>query len=464
MKRILILPAITSRMVIVSFLLAIVSSGYGQLQVTGNTDFITTGNVHLVLADMDFYSTGAMNVKGSTFHFTGSQNTNVGQGLDFFTFDNISVEKTTGKKIHLGATINVDGQVHFISGNIDLDDKYLHLGSTGSLIGESEISRATSSNYGLITANAVLNAPNAVNIGNLGAVITSAVNIGLVSITRMHNAIDIPATGGQSIFRSYEISPTINTNLNATLTFKYFDAELNGLNENNLVQFKRGNNFQFSDQGSTTRDAVNNNITKTGYSSFDKFTLANSSQGPLPVKIVGFSAQCQCKGSCIQLSWKTEMEQNSDRFDIQRSPNGTNWKKIGSVKAAGNSNTILSYQYNDQTLNAPSAYYRLAAYDLDNKLTYSPIVKAGCGQSAEFKVIPNPVTDIAKVTIGGNANSKGNIVLYNASGQQVMQQAITITSGINQYQVNMAALTKGIYTLVIVRPGEANETTKIIKQ
>jgi hypothetical protein len=63
-------------------------------------------------------------------------------------------------------------------------------------------------------------------------------------------------------FVIYNILPTNNTNLNATVRFKYFNGELNGLNENSLVFFKSNDGINWSVLGFTSRDTVTNFVEK----------------------------------------------------------------------------------------------------------------------------------------------------------------------------------------------------------
>ena len=430
-----------------------------QLKITAGTNLTTAGNVHIVLADMDFINNGILDATGSTLQFSGVGNSNI-LGNSIY-FQNITVNKPVGKQLNLLGTLYVNGQVNFMSGNIELNDKEILLGNTGSLVGESETSRATSNNYGLINATGILNAPNAVNLANLGIIITSPVNMGLVSITRNFDSQNLPTGGGKSIFRNFGIFPSVNAGLNATVTMKYFDAELNGLDENKLTQFGKDGYFVYSDRNFSARNAAANFVTQTGYDNFYQFTLGNALV-ILPVKLISFTAQCT--GNFIQLNWKTAMETNSDRFDIQRSDNRTSWQKIGSVKAKGNSTGITAYQYGDHALNAPSAFYRLAAVDLDGKIVYSPVVEAGCNKGRLFKVLPNPVTDVATILIGGSENSTGTLVLYNSAGQKIMQQEVALKGSSNQYQVNMTSFARGNYTMVLLQNGAVSQHITIIKQ
>ena len=60
--------------------------------------------------------------------------------------------------------------------------------------------------------------------------------MGETKITRKFNAVDV--AGVSSAYKNFNISPSINTHLNATLEMQYFKAELNDLDTNNLALWK----------------------------------------------------------------------------------------------------------------------------------------------------------------------------------------------------------------------------------
>ncbi|MEO5681823.1 MAG: T9SS type A sorting domain-containing protein [Chitinophagaceae bacterium] len=463
MKRIInLFKTILKTLLIVNLLLAASSGAFSQVTITAGTNLTTAGDVHLVMADMDFINDGVVNLIPSTVAFTGTGN-NIIKGGGFIDFHNLTINKSNGKAILIGRSLLVKNEINFSSGFIELNNNYINLQNTGKLINENENSRITGVNGGTVIAYTALHFPNAANPGNLGAIITAPIgDMGNTVIKRGHiskNAVD---AGGKSINRYFEIEPASNIDLDATIKFTYFDAELNGISESGLSMYTTTDGLSFNNINATTRDANANYVTKNGIGKFAIYTLSSPPGAALPVKLVSFNATC--KGNFIQLNWKTASEQNSDRFDIQRSANGIAWETIGFLKSAGNSKNILSYQYDDKTLNVASAFYRLAQYDLDGKIVYSNVAKAGCGVSTEFKIMPNPVADVAKVIIGATTNGKGTLLVFNAAGQQVIQQAVTLLSGINQYQLNMGGFANGTYNLLFIQNGAANQSIKIIKQ
>ena len=157
----------------------------------------------------------------------------------------------------------------------------IDLGATGAVNGESETSRLIGFAGGYIQIINTLNAPSSANPGNLGAIITSPQNLGSTTIRRGEQSQANGGGAGSSILRYYDISPATNSGLNATLRFSYFNAELNGLDENTLVLWRSPDNISWSNQGFTTRNTITNYVEKTGIDAFSRWTLSATSN-PLP--------------------------------------------------------------------------------------------------------------------------------------------------------------------------------------
>ena len=106
----------------------------------------------------------------------------------------------------------------------------------------------------------------------------------------------------------------------------------------------------------------------------------------LPVELTGISAEYSPSG--ITINWTTASESFSDRFEVQRSENGSTFIAIGSVPAAGSSAIPIDYSFTDDDPAQGTNYYRLRQIDLDGTYTYSPLVVAeGMGQTG--KVMPD---------------------------------------------------------------------------
>ena len=93
----------------------------------------------------------------------------------------------------------------------------------------------------------------------------------------------------------------------------------------------------------------------------------------------------------------------SKNFDIEKSTDGTNYYKIGSVNAAGNSSTRKDYALRDDKL-SPSNYYRLRMNDLDGHYKLSNVVLVKYDVRAQnVWVINNPFKDYIEVKFAKDA-------------------------------------------------------------
>lgn len=106
---------------------------------------------------------------------------------------------------------------------------------------------------------------------------------------------------------------------------------------------------------------INKNV-----SSFTEFTPL-----VLPVKFIGFSVARSANGTKVQ--WSTSEEINASHYEIERSEDGINWKKIAAVFAAGNSTNVNSYSFTDRTTVNRIAYFRIRQVDIDGRFAYTDV-------------------------------------------------------------------------------------------
>ncbi|NJL14758.1 MAG: hypothetical protein HC913_18335 [Microscillaceae bacterium] len=244
-------------------------------------------------------------------------------------FQNLTIDNPAN--VRLLGNVSVSGQVNFINGNLELNGRTLDLGTTGSLQNESETSRITG-NAGTVVAiltgaNNFLNTP--VNVANLGATITIPTTPGLAGITirRGHTRRGELNLG---IARYFSISPAgASDNLNANLDFQYFEAELSGLLENNLILYRYNGN-DWEDKTATTRDAGNNTLSLTSIQRFSEWTAGDINL-PLPVVMAELKALRQ-DAQTVRLEWQTFQEEVGLQFEIQKSVDAGVFQSIGTLE------------------------------------------------------------------------------------------------------------------------------------
>ena len=93
---------------------------------------------------------------------------------------------------------------------------------------------------------------------------------------------------------------------------------------------------------------------------------------PLPVEMLEFSASLQDEGTMVK--WSTASENNSLKFDLYRSSDGSTWGLLDEIPAGGFSNSELTYKYFDARIEPGYSYYKLIQIDIDGEEDiYGPV-------------------------------------------------------------------------------------------
>lgn len=177
----------------------------------------------------------------------------------------------------------------------------------------------------------------------------------------------------------------------------------------------------------------------------------------LPVEWISFDAEK--RGQTVLLTWKTASEQNTDRFDIQRSSDGTAYTNIGAVVAAGNTTAISSYSFTDAYPLKGMNYYRLKQVDMDSRSGFSRVVTINIETLNRAVITPNPATNYLGIRLPpGNNYIMAAIV--DATGKLIMQKNITPATG--SLQLNIGHLPVGWYLLRLT--GNKTQQIPFLKQ
>jgi hypothetical protein len=188
----------------------------------------------------------------------------------------------------------------------------------------------------------------------------------------------------------------------------------------------------------------------------------------IPVKLIDFNAAKN--GKAIDLYWNTSTESNNKGFYIERSADGTNYRKIDFVSskaAGGNSSLNLGYTFTDlqplQTYN----YYRLKQVDLDEKYTYSKTVLVRFDKQGILfinNIYPLPATSTLHVAVESGINTSGTLSVIDMNGKTIEQSIILVKKGSNIFDINVKTLAKGIYILKIFAADKDIVTQKWLKE
>ena len=191
----------------------------------------------------------------------------------------------------------------------------------------------------------------------------------------------------------------------------------------------------------------------------------------LPTKLIEFTGFYRNEGR-VELNWATGVEQNSNRFEVERSLDGTAWEKLGSVKAQGSSATKQSYSYTDEAgrnlATKKDLYYRLKQVDADGKSTYSRILIVRVYNSPTIKMIsvtPNPAKNDIAVNLQLNENSFVVMKIVSTNGREVVRKSLKATAGSTSYTLEGTnKLQPGMYVLEVIVNSKERMLVSLIKE
>jgi hypothetical protein len=310
------------------------------------------------------------------------------------------------------------------------------------------------------------------------ATITDAVDGVSLGTTTICEDIDcsIQDHNGQPyVARHYQITPTVNDSALVCLyyldqDFADYDAAAFGssfypLSPTANLCISKVDNGDITDPGHTAVSIPNSAITTSfdaatsvwtvcfpvsGFSYFYCHTC-NPLNIALPVTLLSFTGER--KNGQSALTWVTSREENNSHFIVERSLDAKSFSpistKIPTQAVGGNSNSNLSYTYNDAHPTSGHNYYRLQQVDIDGNRSYSQTVDVYFGTESMVSLYPNPVNTELNVDIQSANAGHAWVKVLDATGRVVRMIEADLHEGRNSLQVDLSQLTDGMYRVDI---------------
>lgn len=341
---------------------------------------VADGSVSIVIENGKWKNTSStFSPAGSTVKFAGTASTANSTIEGNTTFYHLEIAKSSNDVRLVSPATNVQGKLYFTSGKLDLSTNSIGLETNAILAGESGSSRTYSTSAsGYCSTGLSLSNPANIEPANLGMRFTASGNFGSTYMDRRHNAITLPS--GNNVLKHWRVLPTNSPGgQNATLRFYYFDAELNGLNENDLTIWRSTNNgVSWVNMGFTSRNTSANYVEQTGVSSI------------------------------------------------------SGWWTLGAPPPA----------------NGPG--------DDRSELLETNLVRT------TWSIYPNPVVDVATVSVNSDITETAVLEVVSANGQIVMARQQDLVPGANNFPVNVQQLPSGTYFARIL--GSTRSPITIVKR
>jgi hypothetical protein len=169
--------------------------------------------------------------------------------------------------------------------------------------------------------------------------------------------------------------------------------------------------------------------------------------GTLPVELLRFEAKQA--GTYNTLSWTTLHEHDLERYDIQKSTDGSLFHTIG-TETANNYSHQYTYNWDDRADHASaSCYYRLRIVEHNGQEQWSPVVAVVNNSTAEWGVKSTAFD--SEITIQWPDNAVNCMAsLYNSQGM-LLQSLASTSSPVEVWQV--PDLPAGVYWLWLYADG-----------
>lgn len=188
--------------------------------------------------------------------------------------------------------------------------------------------------------------------------------------------------------------------------------------------------------------------------------IANNLSGvALPMHRIDISATRNRNEASI--NWKTEQNDESKEFELQRSTDGDHFITIRLVMAEPGKNI---YSEEDRSFEAQSTtvYYRIKEIDHTNREYYSSIARLSSKWNNVVLVYPNPAKNDINIS-GHAANGRLTVQIFDAAGRLALKKSWQLPEGNYSKTIRIEGLEAGIYWLQ-VSGIQSNQWVKIVKE
>ncbi|WP_132050813.1 T9SS type A sorting domain-containing protein [Pseudocnuella soli] len=244
---------------------------------------------------------------------------------------------------------------------------------------------------------------------------------------------------------------TIKLSNNSELVLTSKTASINATSgKGNSIIFVGGAEKYKGSQGLEVGPAyINKNV-----SAFTEFAPTT-----LPVKFIGFSVARATTGTMVQ--WATSEEINASHYDVERSEDGTNWKKIAAVFAIGNSTNVNSYSYTDRSSVNRIAYFRIRQVDIDGRFTYTAVKTITTANTAAAQVsISSTTGNFVLIQLAQQISTPVQVRIITMNGQVVSQQEFKQTG--SQIILPKGAAASGAYIVSLTGGSNLNVSKQVM--
>lgn len=185
---------------------------------------------------------------------------------------------------------------------------------------------------------------------------------------------------------------------------------------------------------------------------------------PTPITLQSFSVGRSGNGT--EVNWFVNCTSASVKFNVERSPNGTQFTSIYS-ETATQARCAASFRFVDANALSGGNYYRLKMTDLDGSVSYSRIAFINNRTGSETvlsSLQPNVITSDMNLFVQSSASQKLDLMVSDFSGRVIKRETRIVNAGENILQINLGSIPAGNYQVSGFVAGNKLNTLRFIKQ
>jgi hypothetical protein len=295
--------------------------------------------------------------------------------------------------------------------------------------------------------------PLELNFKNGDFCAASYVEVGVSSLKQL----DVSIFTTSYLKRFWTINASGISNFNCELTFQYSEEDVIGTENEILCMEVKNGDFTKGSFVNTLSNQMSISTTE-----FGQYT-GSSTNWVLGCELLNFDATI--KDHSVSLNWSTASENDTKEFEIEQSIDALNFHLAGTIAAAGNSNELRYYNFNDNNtiLGKNILYYRLKTIDNNGAINYSKIIKVNprekeFGYSAIYSKSDN------KIILNYNSDTESNIRIdiTGLNGRIILTKEFEVTEGPNKIGIDADFFETGIFIVSVDQFKEYSSTKLLV--
>ena len=214
-----------------------------------------------------------------------------------------------------------------------------------------------------------------------------------------------------------------------------------------------------STAGTSLFGYVTSNASTNNYTNIERrFTLGTINQfNPLPIKLVYFTAIAD--GNKVRLNWEAANEQETLKYEIEKSLNGINFSFMASIISRQMPQS--AYTNFDNSPVTGWNYYRLKIIDKSGSFFYSPIRPVKFDKGLEqVKIFPVPASTVLNIQLPSSYVNQTTLQVIAVDGKFIA----SLKPVANMVILNVQPLAAGTYFIQIIKADGNKESYRFVKQ